>query len=50
MNKDSGEHVREAWTVDVSVDENGAETDENGAETRATAQLCWRGLPVGAPQ
>lgn len=43
MNEDSGEHVREAWTVDVSV-------DENGAETRATAQLCWRGLPVGAPQ
>lgn len=43
MNKDSGEHVREAWTVDVSV-------DEHGAETRATARLCWRGLPVGAPQ
>ena len=39
MNNDSGEHVRKAWTVDVSV-------DERGAETRATARLCWRDQEV----
>ena len=39
MRSDSAQHVRKDWTVDLSV-------DEQGAETRATARLCWRDQEV----
>ena len=39
MDNDSAQHVRKAWTVDVSI-------DEHGAETRATARMCWRDQEV----
>jgi hypothetical protein len=39
MKKDSVQHVRKAWTVDISI-------DEHGAQTRATARLRWRDQEV----
>lgn len=39
MNNDKVKHVRRHLTVDVSV-------DEHGAETTATARLCWRDKEV----
>ena len=39
MKNDSTRHVRKTWTVEVSI-------DEHGAETRATARLHWRDQEV----
>ena len=39
MNDNRAQHVRKRWTVDVSI-------DEHGAETRATARLHWRDQEV----
>lgn len=39
MIKDNARHVAKTWTVDVSI-------DECGAETKATARLQWRDQEV----
>jgi len=39
MNDVRDQHVRKDWTVDVAI-------DEHGAETKATARLCWRDQEV----
>jgi hypothetical protein len=39
MKSNHAEHVRKKWTVNVSI-------DEHGAETQATARLHWRDQEV----
>ena len=39
MNNTRAQHPRKKWTVDISI-------DEHGAETRATARLHWRDQEV----